>query len=168
MTQVDKAREIIKQNGMCVGLSCDSGSEDICPCHSSLNGDHSCSEDDKNNHNIYCVDVCRKFLAECDEDTGYVTPPFDQEVLKESSEALLSINPVNKYNKNITGLDGTKTTVDVYRVLVAFNIVDPELQHSLKKLLNLGVRGKGDYTQDLDEAILSLQKMKERKEQECK
>lgn len=73
-----------------------------------------------------------------------------------------------KYNRLITGLDGTKTTVDVYRVLVAFGITDPELQHSLKKLLNLGIRGKGDYAQDLDEAILSLQKMKERKEQECK
>lgn len=94
--------------------------------------------------------------------------PEEVESIKESAEALLAINPVNKYNKPITGIDGVKTTVDVYRVLVAFNIIDPELQHSLKKLLNLGVRGKGDYTQDLDEAILSLQKMKERKEQECK
>lgn len=72
----------------------------------------------------------------------------------------------NKYNRAVTGLDGVKTTIDVYRVLTAFSIVDPELQHALKKLLCLGIRGKGDYKQDLDEAILSLNKMKERKEQE--
>ena len=74
-------------------------------------------------------------------------------------------NPTNKYNRCIFGLDGNSTTIDVYRVLVAFNIVDPELQHALKKLLCLGIRGKGNYDQDLDEAILSLNKLKERKEQ---
>lgn len=94
---------------------------------------------------------------------------WSAEGVKKAAETLLSCgNPVHKYNKPITGLDGVKTTVDVYRVLVAFGITDPELQHSIKKLLNLGTRGKGDYNQDLDEAILSLQKMKERKEQECK
>ncbi len=71
-----------------------------------------------------------------------------------------------KYNRPITGIDGVKTTVDVYRVLSAFAVVEPELQHSIKKMLCLGIRGKGDYIQDLDEAILSLQKMKQRKEQE--
>ena len=71
-----------------------------------------------------------------------------------------------KYNRAIVGLDGAKTTVDVYRVLSAFAVVEPELQHSIKKMLCLGIRGKGDYIQDLDEAILSLQKMKQRKEQE--
>ena len=94
---------------------------------------------------------------------------WDLAATKKAAQGILAMgNPASKYNKPITGLDGTKTTVDVYRVLVAFGITDPELQHSIKKLLNLGTRGKGDYTQDLDEAILSLQKMKERKEQECK
>ena len=94
---------------------------------------------------------------------------WDLAATKKAAEGLLAIGiPATKYNRPIIGLDGAKTIVDVYRVLVAFGITDPELQHSLKKLLNLGIRGKGDYTQDLDEAILSLQKMKERKEQECK
>lgn len=78
----------------------------------------------------------------------------------------MNTDATNKYNRAITGLDGTKTTVDVYRVLTAFNIVEPELQHALKKLLCLGIRGKGDYNQDLSEAVLSLDKMRERKEQE--
>jgi len=30
----------------------------------------------------------------------------------------------------------------------------------------LGIRGKGDYNQDLDEVILGLEKLKERKKQE--
>jgi len=72
----------------------------------------------------------------------------------------------SKYNRDITGLDGVKTTVDVYRVLVAFDLTDPELQHAIKKLLCAGLRGKCDETQDIDEAILSLEKLKERKGQE--
>lgn len=72
----------------------------------------------------------------------------------------------HKYNKPITGLDGVKTTVDVYRVLSAFNVVDPEIQHSIKKLLMPGVRGKGDRMQDIIEAKLSIEKLIERMEQE--
>ncbi len=76
------------------------------------------------------------------------------------------MDPNSKYNRAVVGLDGVKTYIDVYRTLVAFDIKEPELQHSLKKLLCLGIRGKGDYNQDLDEAILGLEKLKERKKQE--
>jgi len=76
------------------------------------------------------------------------------------------VDPNSKYNRAVVGLDGVKTFIDVYRTLVAFDIKEPELQHSLKKLLCLGIRGKGDYNQDLDEAILGLEKLKERKKQE--
>lgn len=76
------------------------------------------------------------------------------------------MDPNSKYNRAVVGLDGVKTFIDVYRTLVAFDIKEPELQHSLKKLLCLGIRGKGDYNQDLDEAILGLEKLKERKKQE--
>jgi len=72
----------------------------------------------------------------------------------------------SKYNRSVVGLDGVKTYIDVYRTLVAFDIKDPELQHALKKLLCLGIRGKGGYEQDLSEAILSLNKLIERREQE--
>lgn len=91
--------------------------------------------------------------------------PYDP--VAEVQEQKLAINPASsKYNREILGLDGRKALVDVYRVLVAFDITDPELQHALKKLLCLGIRGKGDYRQDLEEAVLSLNKLQERKEQE--
>jgi len=48
------------------------------------------------------------------------------------------MDPNSKYNRAVVGLDGVKTYIDVYRTLVAFDIKEPELQHSLKKLLCLG------------------------------
>lgn len=77
-----------------------------------------------------------------------------------------SLNPENKYNRNVTGLDGIKTTIDIYRVLVAFDIKAPEIQHAVKKILCAGIRGKGNETQDIEEAVLSLQKYQERIRQE--
>ena len=76
------------------------------------------------------------------------------------------LNPVNKYNRSVTGLDGVKTTIDIYRVLVAFEVTAPEIQHAAKKILCAGIRGKGNEAQDIDEAILSLKKYQERIKQE--
>jgi hypothetical protein len=59
----------------------------------------------------------------------------------------------NKYHKMLIGVCGTKTTTDVYRVLTAFNVTSPAIQHAVKKLLCAGTRGKGDEAQDLTEAI---------------
>lgn len=60
----------------------------------------------------------------------------------------------SKYHREIRPLDGYKTPhVDVYRVLYAFNVVSPGLQHAIKKLLCAGIRGKGGHAQDLREAI---------------
>lgn len=154
MTPVEKAEKIIAQDGDCTGVHCE---DDECPCYAS----HACCDGFPEEYYKLRVKLCNEFLDNTRH--GQLTQ------MKETADTLIGYGVAStKYNKPITGIDGVKTTVDVYRVLVAFNIVDPELQHSLKKLLNLGVRGKGDYTQDLDEAILSLQKMKERKEQECK
>lgn len=68
---------------------------------------------------------------------------------------------MSKYNREIIGLDGKATTVDVYRVLDAFNVTDPATQHAIKKLLCLGLRGHKDYLTDLNDSIDSLQKAKE-------
>lgn len=59
----------------------------------------------------------------------------------------------NKYHRKIIGLDGTVTTTDVYRVLDAFDVREPGLQHAIKKLLCAGIRGKNDTDNDLKEAI---------------
>ena len=39
---------------------------------------------------------------------------------------------MSKYNREIIGLDGKATTVDVYRVLDAFHVADPATQHAIK------------------------------------
>lgn len=42
--------------------------------------------------------------------------------------------------------------LDVYAVLVTFNVVCPARQHAIKKLLCSGIRDKGTVLQDLREA----------------
>ncbi|UGO52705.1 putative terminase ATPase subunit [Klebsiella phage vB_KpnD_Opt-79] len=68
---------------------------------------------------------------------------------------------MSKYNREIIGLDGTLTTVDVYRVLDAFQVTDPAIQHAIKKMLCTGLRGHKDYLTDIDDSIESLRKAKE-------
>ena len=59
----------------------------------------------------------------------------------------------NKYHRAIRGLTpNTGVTVDVYAVLVAFDVRCPARQHAIKKLLCAGLRGKGNAVQDLTEA----------------
>lgn len=68
---------------------------------------------------------------------------------------------MSKYDRKIIGIDGTVTTVDVYRVLYAFGVSDPAMQHAVKKMLCMGLRGHKDYLTDLNDSIDSLQKAKE-------
>ena len=42
--------------------------------------------------------------------------------------------------------------VDVYAVIIAFNVTCPARQHAIKKLLCSGIRNKGSELQDLEEA----------------
>lgn len=65
---------------------------------------------------------------------------------------------MSKYDREIIGIDGTVTTVDVYRVLDAFGVSDPATQHAIKKMLCTGLRGHKDYLTDLNDSIDSLQK----------
>lgn len=74
----------------------------------------------------------------------------------------MTLDAKSKYNRKITLMEGGQGTVDVYRVLAAFEPLAPEVQHSVKKLLCLGLRGKASHAQDLEEAILSLQKLQAR------
>lgn len=67
----------------------------------------------------------------------------------------------SKYNRTMTNTHGSTMTVDVYDVLRAFDIRDPALQHALKKLLCMGLRGHKDIGTDLNEAIESLEKLRE-------
>lgn len=67
------------------------------------------------------------------------------------------------YYKDVSHLD----YIDVYRTLFLFNVTDPCLQHSIKKLLVAGGRGAGkDVSTDIQEAIDSLERWKEMKEED--
>lgn len=56
------------------------------------------------------------------------------------------------YSKDVSRLK----SVDVYRILMLYEVSDPCLQHAIKKLLCAGVRGIKDRAKDIQEAIDSL------------
>ena len=57
---------------------------------------------------------------------------------------------ISKYNK-----------LDIYRILKLYEVNDPCLQHAIKKLLCAGKRGLKPQTQDINEAMQSLQRFLE-------
>lgn len=74
-----------------------------------------------------------------------------------SSERVEQRTDGDKYNRTIYGKDGTKTTVDIYRVLDAFPTGSASCDHAIKKMLCPGKRGHKDLMTDIDNAIESLQ-----------
>lgn len=66
------------------------------------------------------------------------------------------------YFKCVIGLE----YIDVYRVLRLFGVTDPCLQHAIKKLLVSGGRGVKDAGKDVAEAIVSLQRWQEMRDEE--
>ena len=58
---------------------------------------------------------------------------------------------MSKYHKQIRS-----ESIDVYDVLVAFDVKCPAIQHAIKKLLMPGQRGEKTYLQDLNEAKASI------------
>lgn len=57
-------------------------------------------------------------------------------------------------------------TVDIYRVLHAFDVTDPCLQHAAKKIMVAGGRGAKDAKKDIEEAIDSLVRWLEMRREE--
>jgi hypothetical protein len=58
-------------------------------------------------------------------------------------------------------------SVDVYRVLSLFGVTDPCLQHAVKKLLVAGGRGVKDIGKDVQEAIDTLERFKDMRNEEA-
>lgn len=81
---------------------------------------------------------------------------------------------MSKYDREIIGRDSEGNlraiTVDVYRVLSAFEVTDPALQHLIKKGLCAGLRGHKDTEQDLQDIVdsghIALKIFKEKKQLE--
>lgn len=65
---------------------------------------------------------------------------------------------MSKYKRGITNEEGHKIVVDVYDVLIAFNVICPARAHAIKKLLCTGIRGKGDSMQDLTESVMAIER----------
>lgn len=63
------------------------------------------------------------------------------------NEADNAITP-SKYTKSIHGV-----SVDVYDVLMEWEVTNPALQHLIKKALQCGQRGHKDKQQDLQDII---------------
>lgn len=59
----------------------------------------------------------------------------------------------NKYNRQCKGV-----TIDVYDVLLAFNVTNPALQHLVKKALCTGLRGHKDRSEDLQDILDSAKR----------
>ena len=71
------------------------------------------------------------------------------------------------YYKNVKNLE----YIDVYRILELFNVTDQAIGHAIKKLLVAGGRGHQDFEKDVKEAIVSLERwlnMKQEDEIESK
>lgn len=59
----------------------------------------------------------------------------------------------NKYHRQVKPLEDYKLPhIDIYRVLDAFEVKNPGIQHAVKKLLCAGLRNKGSLEQDLKES----------------
>ena len=67
----------------------------------------------------------------------------------------------DKYLKSISNKYGTDINVDVYDVLVAFEVTCPATAHAIKKILCAGQRGHKSYTEDINEAVVSLERAKQ-------
>ena len=75
---------------------------------------------------------------------------------------MLYYNNNNSYIDNPYIVDISKyNKLDIYRILSLYDVTDPCLQHSIKKLLCAGKRGVKNQTQDINEAILSLKRLLE-------
>lgn len=73
----------------------------------------------------------------------------------------------NKYVRTIHScvVPGDTVEVDVYAVLLAFNVTDPAAAHAAKKVLCAGIRGKGSAVDDYRGAIAALNRAIEIKQQ---
>jgi len=74
----------------------------------------------------------------------------------ESTQSHYNQKELTKYQRNIKG-----AVIDVYDLLVAYNVTCPATAHAIKKLLMPGERHAKTWEQDINEAIASLERAKE-------
>ena len=64
----------------------------------------------------------------------------------------------NKYERILTNYKGDNITVDVYDVLLGFNVTCPIMSHAAKKVLAAGERGHKDKLTDLYDIKASIER----------
>jgi len=78
----------------------------------------------------------------------------DKELNEESVEHELR----NKYERVLSNYKGDTLTVDVYDVLLGFNVTCPIMSHAAKKVLAAGERGHKDKLTDLYDIKASIER----------
>lgn len=87
------------------------------------------------------------------DDFGRADDGSEYDLIAEWTDEPAAVPQPNRYARTING-----ATVDVYDILRAFNVTCPATQHAIKKLLMPGQRGGKSVTQDLREALASVQR----------
>lgn len=100
---------------------------------------------------VFPVSLCDKDECVSVEPTGWVV-----------EDVPASTENYSHYFKDVSNLD----TIDIYRVLSLYEVSDPCIQHAIKKLLCSGKRGVKDTTKDVTEAIVSLNRYLEMREED--
>lgn len=90
------------------------------------------------------------------KDDALPDPDEASGTLTASDPGVVTLGTPNKYARTIYPLQGEPAQIDVYRVLDAFAVTDPAIQHAVKKLLMPGERGAKSTIQDLEEAAFSV------------
>jgi hypothetical protein len=84
---------------------------------------------------------------------------------KSSLIVIMDAKKHSHYFKDVS----TLKEIDVYRILELFNVVNPCIQHAVKKLLVAGGRAGGkDIAKDIEEAIISLRRWQEMRKEETR
>ena len=85
--------------------------------------------------------------------------------ITDHAKAMIDAKPreFDHYYKDVSSLK----SIDVYRVLELFDVTNPAIQHAVKKLLVAGGRGVKDQAKDVEEAIKSLQRWQEMRQEEA-
>jgi len=84
---------------------------------------------------------------------GFKGKTIDFIEIDNGSSNIKTLDKGDKYRKKVQS-----TTIDVYDVLMAFEVTNPAVQHAIKKLLAGGKRGHKDLMTDLEEAHWSIQR----------
>jgi hypothetical protein len=108
--------------------------------------------------NVYVV---TKMYLDEDYYIGEVGGYWSKKRFEIINESLTEQPAHNKYMREVK----PGVWIDVYDVLRAWNVVDPCLQHLLKKALASGQRGHKDLKEDLDDILASAKRAVEMHEE---